>query len=238
MIEADLTYIICTHNTDDCILTCLESVRIHQPHAEIVVVDSNSPDKSYIPKAENTYNATVILGNDNYEMGAWKLGADKVIKPYYVFIQDSCIQERPLDPEILAEDFWALWTVPQDAENCFSKTSGRNNNGFIKKAIDKLLNNIVNDIEFDPQKWHLIAGSMMLMKRYVWEKFLETGVYKVFMPQNKFDSQVSERLLGVLAEHVGYHPASHSLPGSAWEGPPISLISKGYYFTKIWKSRQ
>lgn len=175
--------------------------------------------------AELQYGAQIIFGTGNYELGAWKQATETCyagLDPHYVFLQDSCVQNAPLEDEVLNTDFLAYDILPRFG-GPDETTKER-----LEEVIDALPDVTISD------DWWMIAGSMMIIKGHVWEKIVNTGLFDVFLPQNKKDSQATERILGVLFESIGYHPRNHVLPGANWQPG----LSKGKYFTKYWKNRE
>ncbi len=87
----ELTFVIPCHNIDDqgYIINCVNSIRTTNPSADIIVIDSASPDKSYISKID----AEVLdIENKNYAFGAYWLGFKaKRESEFYLFTHDSTI---------------------------------------------------------------------------------------------------------------------------------------------------
>lgn len=211
------TIVICTHNVDDFVLNSLEKIKSHSPESEIIVVDSNSPKKDYLNIAESTYGAKIIEGNSNYELGAWRLASNAYERDSYLFLQDSVLQKKPIPTELLQCPFLAFEALPQ--------WTGA------KRAHVEGTQSILAEagIEISPD-FHMICGSMMLIKNTLWKQLDEC--IPNFVPQNKEGSCNSERVLGIIMTHLGFNPGNHMLQRDSWHR------NNGEYFTKIWKKRQ
>lgn len=208
--------VICCHNVDDFVLNCLDSLKTHSPESEIIIVDSNSPKKDYLNIAKSTYGAKIIEGNSNYELGAWRLAANTYERDSYLFLQDSVIQKKPIPQEILQSEFLAFGALPQ-----WQGCEGIHIEG-TKSALAK------DKIDINPD-FHMICGSMMLIKNTLWKQLNEH--IPSFVPKNKIDSCNSERILGIVMTHLGFNPGNHMLQKGGWHR------NDGEYFTKIWKGR-
>ena len=86
--------IISTRNPTKILLDCISQVEMLFDTFDIVVVDSNSDNRTIL----NELNYPIISGNSNYEFGAYKLGYESN-KSYknYMCIQDSFIPIKKID---------------------------------------------------------------------------------------------------------------------------------------------
>lgn len=95
-----LTFVIPCYYTPEhtYIYDCVSSIERTNPTADIVVVDSSSPDKTYFSKI----NATVLdVNNKHYAFGGyWEGFKARPNSDYYAFIHDSTIVRHPLTPEL------------------------------------------------------------------------------------------------------------------------------------------
>ena len=91
MSQPRITFIIPCHNIeeDGYIIRCIESIRRTNPKADVIVVDSDSPNRSYI----NKIDAEVLdIHNRNYAWGAyWQGYRHKRGSDLYVCIHDSTV---------------------------------------------------------------------------------------------------------------------------------------------------
>jgi len=215
----DTSIVICCHNVDYFIFKCLDSLKTHSPESEIIIVDSNSPKKDYFYIAKSKYDAKIIEGNSNYELGAWRLASNTYERDSYLFLQDSVIQKKQIPQEILQSEFLAIEALPS-WEGC----NNINIEG-TKSALAK------DKIQINPD-FHMICGSMMLIKNTLWKQLNER--IPNFVPKNKIDSCNSERILGIVMTDLGFNPGNHMLQKGSWHQ---HQPNNGEYFTKIWKGR-
>ena len=91
MNEERLFVISCFYDgSNNAIFNCTNSIQQHYEHPKIVVVDSDSPDKSYFNILESRSIDILDIKNKNYDTGAY-WSAFKKYKNYnhYYFLQDS-----------------------------------------------------------------------------------------------------------------------------------------------------
>lgn len=98
----DLTYIIPCHNIESkgYILDCIASMKKLNIDNPIVVVDSASPDKSYMDKIKAPNITILDIENKNYAFGALWKGIEAVDSAYYALVHDSCTFNTPIDPSV------------------------------------------------------------------------------------------------------------------------------------------
>lgn len=76
------------------IYACISSILEHQPDDELIIIDSNSDDKSYIEfLRENKFDNIIIheSKNNHYDTGAYWVALNKFKRDKYVFIHDGLI---------------------------------------------------------------------------------------------------------------------------------------------------
>jgi hypothetical protein len=113
-----LAFIIPCHNMWDngYIVPCIESIQKYNPDAKILVVDSNSPNRSYMSKIDCEI---LDIGNKNYDFAAYWKGFDHIKADNYMMLHDSCL----LRAEVKLEDyhnkpFTPLYWFPSN-NNCY-----------------------------------------------------------------------------------------------------------------------
>jgi len=123
-------FVVCTKE-GDYIKQCVEKIIAHYPEDDILVVDSDSKDKSYMDGLRKYKNVVIARDselladykNKHYEYGAILYGFKNNKDSYdvFFFIQDSIYIEGEIDLSILDEesvlvfsDFrkgWSNWTT-------------------------------------------------------------------------------------------------------------------------------
>lgn len=96
-----LTIVIPCHNIEEegYIFPCVQSIRETNPNAKILIVDSNSPDRSYIDKIGEE---VLDVQNKNYAFGAYWHGFKHCHdSDYYLFTHDSTVLRGEITDDIL-----------------------------------------------------------------------------------------------------------------------------------------
>ena len=99
-------FVVCTKE-GGYIKECVQKIIAHYPEDDILVVDSDSKDKSYMDGLRKYKNVVIAdYKNQNYEYGAIRYGFLNNKNKYdvFFFIQDSMKIEGEIDLSILDED--------------------------------------------------------------------------------------------------------------------------------------
>jgi hypothetical protein len=184
----------CKFNPDTpVIFECIESIKIIYPNEKIVVVDSCSNDEYY--KTLDVFD--VILGNVNYECGAYTLAFEKYPdEDVYYCIHDSLmmISKCEFDRLKIVQHFaWSRQTIPV---NTVPVT--------LSKA-ENILNFLI------PDEVYGCFGNIFFCKNDVMKTTIE--YIKNFLPTTKIESEITERLLGLLFTKLGFNLQSSSIQG-------------------------
>ena len=76
--------------SNDAIFNCTNSIIDNYENPKILVIDSDSPDKSYFNKLNNLSIEILDAKNKNYDTGAYWIGFKKYNDyEHYYFLQDS-----------------------------------------------------------------------------------------------------------------------------------------------------
>lgn len=218
--------------SNDAIFNCTNSILKYYKNPSIVVIDSNSPDKTYFRKLKSKSIEVINSKNKNYEAGAYWIGFNKYnnFNNYY-FIHDSIKFKKNL---INFERF------DFSSFRYFYSHGGIGNVYRLKKRKNlqlKLKNTIRQDPEktiffkgfdniqqykwavtelkkttyFLPKIWLSLFGSMFICKNKVMRKLKEKNFNKI-LPTNKNQSMSMERLFGIVLQQEGYD-LSNSVQG-------------------------
>jgi len=88
----DLSVVVATFNSAECVGGCLDAVRRHVPSAEIVVVDNASADDSLAAAAAAAPNATVVANTANKGFGrAANAGAEAATRGHVLFLNPDVV---------------------------------------------------------------------------------------------------------------------------------------------------
>jgi hypothetical protein len=76
--------------SNDHVITLVCDILQWHSNPEILVVDSDSPDKSYFEVVTKLGAKVLDAANKNYHMGAYWLAYDNFKRSFYYFLHDSC----------------------------------------------------------------------------------------------------------------------------------------------------
>jgi len=195
------------------LIRCVNSIRKFHPQNPIVIVDSDSPDKSYMDEIKSTVNNVHIedISNTGYETGAmWHVYENYPHYETIVFLQDSMELTRSLDEfedsQLKVINLHNNWfgALPQDRE-------------FAQKELPK------TNYQYREDNFKMVQFNSMIIKRTILDTLKENGLNKV-IPTNKFGSCAMERILGIVLTDMGLTT-------------PDSILPNGT-IKKIWRSRK
>jgi glycosyltransferase involved in cell wall biosynthesis len=200
----DVTFIVPCHNIwpDGYIVPCIKSIRETNPKANIVVVDSDSPDKSYMDKVDCE---VLDAGNKHYDFGAYWIGFRHTDSKYYMMVHDSCKFFRPIKKsDFFLRSFTPFYWFPNNNNNwdtlCWARGLAKEHCGYEPKDEDS--NNEVC----------IYAGIFSATSEYLEE--LEKDNFPLCLPSNKIEMvYVSEYLWALAAHNKGINVVESSYYG-------------------------
>ncbi len=180
-----------------CVFDCVNSIREHHPDDPVLVIDSDSPDRSYMDKVD----APVIdLHNQHYAHGAFKWAYRNLPDEFFALIFDSLMIKSNL---AFLED------RPVTATRHFRQPPnswGTDDHGYPLKTWAE-----------DQMGWPMpdefvgIQGPMMFASRSVLDELDREGFWNIKI-QSRFQHEGLERLTGILLARLGYD-MTNSLQG-------------------------
>lgn len=197
----------------------VESIKKNQPEEKIVVVDSNSNDKSYFEKIKND---CIIedFGNSNYLEGAlWYCYEKYKDENFFYLVQDSMILKKNLN-FLKDKDVTHLSYFPYHYNYQYGNQ--------MYQYCSTILHEKTNYKYIVPK--YAIFGSTLYLKREVLDKLKINGFNNV-LPTNKMEMESLERLWAVVLEQEGYNVEEIGLCRN-------DKFSENEYFDKFWLGRQ
>lgn len=198
----------CKYNPDfPFIINLVESIRKYHPDEKIVVVDSDSSDKSYY---ENLRRLGVIIediSNKNWMVGAyWHTYKKYPNEEFYYFMHDSMIVKENLD-FLKEKDLTTLMYFDRTGGN-FNQWGER-----ITQESNYTYDYVGNGC----------FGPIFFCKNKVMKRMFDMGADK-FLPSNKLETGYCEGCYGFFFEEQGYNLVETSLFGDVFfvhspEGP-------------------
>jgi hypothetical protein len=196
------------YNGSDFIVNCVKSIRESGNTDKIVVVDSNSVDKSYLGRIEQYDITFEDIGNIHYGDGATWYCYNKYPDEEYIFsIHDSIIVNENLS-FLREKNFTALCYFDMQ----YFGPTGPGGAGSLDYCIFKL-----NSLGFYPDyeemyKFPGLFGSIFFSHRSILDAIHEMGFSRI-LPTNKFEACASERLWGYFLYKIGIDLTKNSLMG-------------------------
>lgn len=186
------------------IFECVDRLHQHHPDAEVLVVDSDSPDRSYFDGLSDVTIADIH--NTQYGVGAFAHAYRNFDADFYYLIYDSLMVNAPLH-QFEQEELttirhwrggahrWGFW--PDGTDLAFWGAA----------QLERI------GIPWNPGNDNYVGmmGPMWFCPRHVLEELDELGYWEINVP-SKIELCGMERLTGIALQYLGYSP-SHSLQG-------------------------
>lgn len=164
----------------------------YMPNEKIVVVDSNSEDKSYYNFLEGI---DIIEGNENYEVGAvWKAYEKYPNEEHYMFLQDTTIPVTDLTKYYpkLENEITSFF---------YSNEYESNKIGEQEWCISNMK---LCDIPYKSYGFKTFCFNLFICKNQFLKELKEKNFHKI-LPISKSNSACMENLLGMVATQLEYN---------------------------------
>ena len=217
--------------SNDSIIKCTKSIIQNYNKPNIVVVDSNSPDKSYFKKLDHKHIQIMDIGNKNYDTGAyWAAFKNFTNYENYYFLQDSIRIKKNLSS--FEKNSFACFryfhSIDRVGGFIIEKTKknlkDRLNNFFKKNQtlhdfygfdtssqMSWSKNELLKTSYYFPKLWISVFGPMFICKNIVMKKLMNNNFDKI-LPTNKEQQMAMERLFGIAIQQEGFN-LSNSVQG-------------------------
>lgn len=176
---------------DPIVYDCVAGIRQHFPDDEILLVDSCSPDQSYLDDLDVDH---VEVGNQHRHIGTWGR-ALAYHHDRYCLIHDGLLVRSHWTPgEFQVVRWFGEGGPPNDQRDFAVRELGRMgwdlpNGGYVG-----------------------VFGPMLFCTRRVLEEFENVGLLDT-RPSNAEEASACERIVGVVAAKLGYDVTADSLQG-------------------------
>lgn len=221
IIEINTMFVIaCKYsNTHNYIIELVKSIRNFHPTEEIVVVDSDSEDKSYFEELK-PYNVYIEdIQNKNWMIGAYWYAFKKYKRDFYYFLHDSMIVKGNMD-YLKERDLITLCYFNRGDEN---------------SSFNQYKNRINDETKYNYNVQGLgCYGPIFFCKHEVMEKLLNKGADKI-LPTNKAETGYCEGAYGFYFEAEGYNLYECALFGNVLENESPGGRSGSYPFNTSWQ---
>lgn len=182
------------------ILQLVREIREHHPEEKVVVVDSNSTDKSYFKALEDLQVMVEDIGNENWMIGAyWHAYKKFPDEDYYYFLHDSMRVKANMD----------YLKINSLVTLCHFDRSISNFNSWAKWVESELGIRYI-------LKGKGCYGPIFFCKNEVMKKLQSIGADRL-LPTNKEETGFCEGMYGFLFEYLGYELSKTALYGDVLE---------------------
>ncbi|MBI4880354.1 MAG: hypothetical protein HY812_11950 [Planctomycetes bacterium] len=209
------------------VFEAVASIRRHHPAEEIVVTDSDSPDRSYLRDLERQGVIVEDAGNRCYEAGAMWHVYERYPRDYYYFLHDSVVVKRNLDHlkrlEVSGMMYWDGWGGCQARHLEWARA---------QLALSRYA--------WLEDGFHMVFGCMLFCRRAVLDRLYAAGMHHV-LPSDKTGSEAMERLLGIALQHEGFGRQIPFTFLTRWKGCEEHegrKVTRTPQIDKVWLGRQ
>jgi hypothetical protein len=179
-------------------INCVKSILNFYPDAEIVIVDSCSPNKTHIPVLKDLGCIISDLDNVNYEAGAMWDTFSKFDRDYYIFLQDSMVLLGNID-EFINNEVTSVGNLIPNWEGCEPFHIE-----WVRDNINK------SEYYFLETGFNILQYNSMIVSKNILNKFKSKNLDKI-LPINKIGSCGMERIFGISLQLEGYPINENSL---------------------------
>lgn len=215
----------CKYTSKSPILECVKSIRKHYPDDLIVVVDSDSDDKSYFDLIKKYDIVIEDIFNKNFLDGAlWYCFNKYTEEKFFYLIHDS--MKVKMNFEYVEEsDFTCISSFPNTcwAENFEggSKSQIEFTKQILLKTNYRYLNSNIN--------WHPVFGISFFISRKLLLRLKENGLPN-YLPCNKMEMEAGERIWGMVMYQEGIDVKRSCIMDTPIHTKPNPIISKTWLY--------
>lgn len=191
------------------IFECVDRIQKYHPDSKIVVVDSDSIDKTYMDKLEDIGVHTINAQNRNYATAGYLIGYSAFdSEDFYYMIHDSLLLNQNIS-YVEADDFTTIRHFFTPHTGWGADESGVNLSEWSDIQMTQHMGMSVWD------RFTGVLGPMFLAKNIVVRRLIDSGFFNI-LPETKYHLCAMERIAGMALEHCGYDP-SNSFQGEMWD---------------------
>lgn len=173
------------------ILSLVPQIREHHPDEKIVVVDSDSVDKSYFDEVRKHGAIVEDISNKHWMVGAYWYAFKKYPnEDFYFFLHDSTRVKGNTD-HLKEKDLILLATFNRAVSVSFNKWN------------DRLRNETTIDPKFIVEKGRGCYAIIFGCKGHVMQSLIDKGADKL-LPSSKGETGIMEGAFGLFFESLGY----------------------------------
>lgn len=205
-------------NSHKFIYSLVDDIRKYHKDEEILIVDSDSDDKSYF-ELKDMYNNVIIddVKNKNYHIGGYWYAYNNYVRDFYYFLHDSVKIKDNLD-YLKEKDLTVLGHFKFDSRGNFGQ----------KEILENTTYELV-------ETGIAIYGPIFFCKRNVMDKLFNKGFNKILPTYNSYPpiqngelpAYALEGAIGLAFNQEGYDIEENSLLGDVIENG-ITWLNPNY----------
>lgn len=210
------------------IFKCVDAINCFHSNEPILVIDSNSDDKSYLERLKKYPNIKISdYININYGAGAlWRSFFEYPNEPFYFLLQDGMILKESFSQFLYDSNTWNLMFFN---ERPFAPRELAYAQQVLSQTQYEMIQNIGHTGVF---------GANCIYKNDIMRKFSEKGLMKALLPTDKFGSQMKERIVGICLLQDGVDIVKYSIEGDFLSKVHQVNANRLKYFQKIYVGRK
>jgi hypothetical protein len=170
---------------DPVVFACVRAILEHHPDDRVIVVDSCSPDTSYL---NELYGCDTLTGNSNYMAGAYGMALRQFNADYWCFIHDGLVPLTNLDAR-LGELTTVQW-FPSGGE-------GPDLLPYMRGEQERM--------GLTTRDWAGVFGAMWFATDEIARQVEKVGWFDAIQ-WTKADANATERTLGMVLAQLGFDP--------------------------------
>jgi hypothetical protein len=224
----------CKYNTLSSLFETINSISKFHPNEKILVVDSDSDDKSYFDLLKQINNVIICdIQNKNYEIGAlWYAYKNFNDESHYILIHDSFVLKESLSNFIVKDATYAMMYFDEDMY-----THGNSHSDLRESEINYAKEVLLKTEYCFNRSVNGALGTMGIYSHNVLENFNKKGLMNSLIPIDKFGSNMSERIIGICCKQEGFDFKDNNVEGNYLQKLHEISNDKLTFFTKKFPRR-
>tara|TARA_B100002019_G_scaffold121711_1_gene104693 strand:- start:12052 stop:12738 length:687 start_codon:yes stop_codon:yes gene_type:complete len=222
----------CKYVPNSPVRETVDAIIKHHPNEKIVIVDSDSDDKSYYDFFSSYDNVEILddCNKDRVPGAFYQVYKKYPDEPYYINIQDCVIMKESIQSWIDSDaEFVSFMYFIEPFDDWNNKCLGNEFREFFPQV----------DYEI-PQRgedYEGCYGPLFIIKNSLVKKFEQKGFIKSLKSRSKTMDQVFERLWGIVAAQEGWSPSEFNIEGNFSEKHVSVRNGSNKFFEKRYLGR-
>lgn len=214
------------------VMDCVGSIIRYHPEEPIVVVDSDSEDRSYFDVLKSSGVTVCDVHNKNYEAGAlWHAYHEFPGQPHYVFIHDSLILKKSISSFMGEGRTVAMMYFDENLNSNTNVIRIDDALAYVREVIGQTRYTMETDVIG-------MFGIMGVYSADILGKLKESGLMTAMRPVDKFQAGITERIMGICLKQEGIDLRVHNIEGNYLNKVGATGNDRLSYFTKRFRGRQ